>query len=97
MQNVLIGLSVAAVALAAGIQTAAAQTNYPFGKRPYCWSGDRSSGMPMCAFNTWQQCQAYIQGGGQHCFENPTIAWERAHGISQKQRQPKRQKSRRSY
>jgi hypothetical protein len=92
MRNMIIGLGVAAVALMAGAPAADAQTNFPFGKRPYCWSGDRSSGgMPECSFYTWEQCQANRAGGGDHCYANPSYAW----GASQ-QDPRKRQPSKRT-
>ena len=79
MRKMIIGVGIAAVALMAGAPAADAQTNYPFGKRQYCWSGDRSNGgMPECSYYTWEQCQANMQGGGDHCFANPSYAWSGA-------------------
>ena len=89
MHRMLIGIGVAAVALTAGMQATEAQT--PFGSRPYCWSGDRSSGgMASCSFYTWEQCRANVVGGGSHCYPNPLYAGDRGQG---KQKPQKRQKS----
>jgi hypothetical protein len=78
MHRLLIGIGVAAVTLTASMQATEAQTNFPFGSRPYCWSGDRSNGgMPSCSFYTWEQCQANLHGGGSHCYANPAYAWDR--------------------
>jgi hypothetical protein len=94
MHRILIGLGIAAVALTAGVQASQAQTNFPFGSRPYCWSGDRSNGgMPECSYYTFEQCLASLHGGPDHCFANPSYAWSRGGGVPQ--RKVKQQK--RSY
>ena len=96
MRNVIIGLGIAAAALTVGTQASEAQTQYPFGSRPYCWSGNKANGgMPECSFYTWDQCRATLHGGADHCFENPTLAWNRLHGAPQGKQ--KRRTGKRSY
>ena len=84
-----ISATVAAVT-AADVRTSAAQTDFPFGTRPFCTSGNRGDGgMPICRYYTWEQCRAALSGGD-HCMENPTLAWGRLHGVPQGKRKKRR-------
>jgi hypothetical protein len=71
MRPALIGLVIAAAAMAANVPSASAQESF-FNKR-FCTQGggDRSSGQPDCSFNTWEQCIASARGLGRYCTENP--------------------------
>jgi hypothetical protein len=55
------------VALTAGAP-AKAEIEYP-----YCTSGGWSTD-GNCSFSTLQQCQAYVQGVGGSCVQNPRVS-----------------------
>jgi hypothetical protein len=68
MRLAFVGLLTAAAALMVDVQPSVAQFN-----SRYCTIGTSrdSSGMPHCAYHTWQQCMASASGMGQYCTENP--------------------------
>ncbi len=89
MQCTMLRIAVVVAALAAATQASQAQT--PFGSRPFCASGDYGVGsLPQCIFNTWEQCRASLQGI-EHCYANPALAWNRAHGAAAGKKTQRRQ------
>ena len=93
MRRIVLGIGIGiavAVVTAVDVQTSAAQTDFPFGTRPFCTSGNRADGgLPSCRYYTWEQCRAALSGGD-HCMENPTLAWARYHGIPQGKQKKRR-------
>jgi Protein of unknown function (DUF3551) len=77
MRIALIGLAVITIMLPAGVELASAQP------RPWCLQtgrGGPGGGIPDCTYYTLQQCRAAIGGGGDGCFENPALGWDRIEG-----------------
>jgi hypothetical protein len=73
----LIGLAVVTMTLPAGVEPAEAQP------RPWCLQSGRGGpggGIPECVYHTQQQCLQSIGGGGDGCFPNPAIGWDRIEG-----------------
>lgn len=61
-------------------------------ERPWCLQGGQGApggDLPDCAYYTEAQCRASIGGGGDGCFPNPALAWDRLQG---KRQPPTRQK-----
>ena len=84
MRFAFLGLVISATALAAGVQSASAQWSF-YNKR-FCTEGgggERSSGVPDCSFNTWEQCVASARGLGRYCAENPFWRGERQEPTTQ--------------
>jgi Protein of unknown function (DUF3551) len=59
-------LTIAALALLAGVEPSGAEITYP---RCAQYGGDR--GGRNCGFNSWDQCRAAVSGNGGFCIENP--------------------------
>jgi hypothetical protein len=68
MRLVLIGCTIVAAAMVAGVSSSDAQFS-----RRYCTQGgsSQSSGEPDCSYNTWEQCMASASGLARYCAENP--------------------------
>jgi uncharacterized protein DUF3551 len=93
MRLALMGLVIAAAAMAANVQAASAQESF-FNKR-FCTQGggDRGgSGQPDCGYNTWEQCIASARGLGRYCTENPF--WRGSRDDPSTQGRGKRQRDR---
>jgi len=73
MRFAMIGIGLAAMAFAAGVQPG----NAAWGNSRYCTAGGGggSSGEMICSYNTWEQCMASASGLGRYCTENPAIEW----------------------
>ena len=71
MRTSLLALAALFAAVAGDLQSSSAQES--FFNRRFCTygGGQRSSGMPDCAYNTWEQCVASARGLGRYCGENP--------------------------
>ena len=78
MRIALIGFAVLAMALPlVGVEPVSAQP------RPWCLQSGRGGpggGLPVCTFQTLEQCWASIGGGGDGCFRNPALEWDRIEG-----------------
>jgi hypothetical protein len=51
--------------------------------RPWCLQtgrGGPGGGIPDCSYHTQQQCLQSIGGGGDGCFVNPALGWDRIEG-----------------
>lgn len=76
----LIGFAVFTLSVPATVAPAGAQSHPP---RPWCLQAGRGGpggGLPDCTYYTQQQCLASIGGGGDGCFPNPAIGWDRIEG-----------------
>ncbi|MCC6887221.1 MAG: DUF3551 domain-containing protein [Hyphomicrobiales bacterium] len=76
---VVVGLAAAGIALTIGAELAAAQR----APRPWCLQSGRGGpggGLPDCNYYTLQQCLAAVGGGGEGCFRNPALGWDRIEG-----------------
>jgi len=76
----LIGLAVVTLSLPVTVEPAGAQSRPP---RPWCLQSGRGGpggGIPDCSYYTLEQCRASIGGGGDGCFSNPAIGWDRIEG-----------------
>jgi len=73
MRTILFALAVVGATTAINTQPAAAQ------ERVYPWCAETTE----CAFQTRQQCEAYVSGLGGFCYENP------AHTDSTSRRAPR--------
>ena len=71
MRQFLLGLAAVIAAWTADVPSGSTQESF-FNSR-FCTmgGGDRSSGMPDCGYNTWEQCVASARGLGRYCSENP--------------------------
>lgn len=88
---ILIGLAVLTMALPAGVEPAEAQSQ----PRPWCMQSGRGGpggGIPDCVYYTQQQCLQSIGGGGDGCFPNPALGWDRIEG--RRYAQPPRSRAR---
>ena len=75
----LIGLAALTVTLPAGVEPADAQSQ----PRPWCLQAGRGGpggGLPVCTYYSQEQCRQSIGGGGDGCFPNPAIGWDRIEG-----------------
>ena len=80
MAIVLIGFAVVTMSVPASVEPAGAQSRPP---RPYCLQGGRGApggGIPDCSYYSMEQCRQSIGGGGDGCFPNPAIGWDRSEG-----------------
>jgi hypothetical protein len=83
--RLLIGLTVATAALAAGVEPSSAQN------RPWCLRTG-FSGPGWCGYDSYAQCYESARGQGGSCIENIEILWERRYG-KQKRDTRKRKKN----
>lgn len=85
MRNVLvytalIGVAAVTLSVPTTIQPAGAQSHPP---RPWCLQAGRGGpggGIPDCSYYSEAQCRASIGGGGDGCFPNPALGWDRIEG-----------------
>jgi uncharacterized protein DUF3551 len=82
MRTMALGLGIAALALAAGVQPAAAEITYP-----WCAEYSDDNTARNCGFLTLEQCQAAISGNGGYCEANPLY---RPAADAPRQRKPRR-------
>ena len=79
MRAAMIGIAVVLPVLPASVDLAEAQQP----RRPWCLrtGGDGpTGGLNACSFYSEAQCRASIGGGGDSCFPNPDIGWDRIEG-----------------
>jgi hypothetical protein len=91
----LAGLAIVTASVPVAVQSAGAQSQPP---RPWCLQSGRGGpggGIPDCSYYTQQQCLASIGGGGDGCFPNPAIGWDRIEG--KRYAQPPRRARDRAY
>jgi hypothetical protein len=79
MRIALIGLAVLTMTLPAGVEPAEAQSQ----PRPWCLQSGRGGpggGLPVCTYYSFEQCMQSVGGGGDGCFPNPALGWDRIEG-----------------
>ena len=77
---ILIGFAVVTMSVPATVQPSGAQSHPP---RPWCLQaghGGPGDGIPDCTYYTQQQCMQSVAGGGDGCFPNPALGWDRVEG-----------------
>lgn len=90
MRIALIGLAVLTM-MPASVDVAEAQRP----PAPWCLQtgrGGPGGGIPDCSYYTLDQCRQSIGGGGDGCFSNPAIGWDRIEG--KRYAQPPRSRAR---
>jgi len=82
MRIILPALAILAPLVALGVEPAGAAT------RPWCLKTGAegpTGGLNACSYYTLEQCRMAIGGGGDQCFRNPDLAWDRLEGRGGKQ------------
>jgi len=71
-----------AMMLIGDIQTAAAQSQYPYAAYSYPWCSVRGrSGSMSCYYTSWEQCRVTMSGIGGYCIQSPYYRGAPASGL----------------